>query len=166
MNTIKIETERLVIRNAETSDAESAFGWLGDPDVFEYEESLPMSSVDEARSLIRMNMPAGSMLVIEAKGDGLIGQLDVEKQKDGSVEVGYWLSKKHWGKGYATESLTALVGYLRAKSTAKIRTEVNMANAKSLRVLEKCGFKLAEQKKRPRFLRGDVADFGTFVYKG
>jgi len=56
------------------------------------------------------------------------------------VEVGYRFLKGHWGRGYATESARAAIGYgfdeIGLERIVAVALESNVA---SRRVLEKCG---------------------------
>jgi RimJ/RimL family protein N-acetyltransferase len=55
--------------------------------------------------------------------------------------LGYWLGRPHWGRGYATEALAALVAYAFAHYPAeRIGAGVFTDNPASRRVLEKLGF--------------------------
>ena len=55
----------------------------------------------------------------------------------GEPEVSYWLGKKYWGKGLATEALSRFLGHVKTRPLYARAAKVNIA---SLRVLEKCGF--------------------------
>ena len=57
--------------------------------------------------------------------------------QDGVRLVGYWLGKEHWGKGVATEALTA---FLHVVTERPLYAHVAKHNIGSIRVLEKCGF--------------------------
>ena len=57
---------------------------------------------------------------------------------DGARLVGYWIARSHWGRGLATEALSA---FLRSERTRPLRAYVASRNAGSIRVLQKCGFK-------------------------
>jgi len=59
---------------------------------------------------------------------------------DGKREVGYWLGRAFWGRGIATEALTA---FLRLEPTRPLHAGVAKHNAASLRVLQKCGFTIS-----------------------
>ena len=57
------------------------------------------------------------------------------------MNVGYWLGKQHWGHGYMTEALRALVNHVFALSGADaIYSGAFADNRASLRVQEKAGF--------------------------
>lgn len=56
---------------------------------------------------------------------------------EGKREIGYWLDRAYWGRGIATEALTA---FLRLEQTRPLYASAANHNAASLRVLQKCGF--------------------------
>ncbi|MDG6994738.1 MAG: GNAT family N-acetyltransferase [Nitrososphaerota archaeon] len=63
----------------------------------------------------------------------------------GKIEVTYWIGKKHWGKGIGT---TALSIFLRSIERARpIYARVASDNKRSVRVLEKCGFRVISKQK-------------------
>ena len=56
-------------------------------------------------------------------------------------EIGYWLGVKHWGKGYATEAVRAMIDHIFADiDFDAIQAAARVTNPASRRVLEKCGF--------------------------
>jgi len=59
---------------------------------------------------------------------------------DGKREVGYWLDRAFWGRGVATEALTA---FLRLEQTRPLYASAAKHNAASIRVLQKCGFTIS-----------------------
>ena len=58
---------------------------------------------------------------------------------DGKREIGYWIDRALWGRGIATEALSA---FLRLEQTRPLHAGVATHNAASIRVLQKCGFTL------------------------
>ena len=58
---------------------------------------------------------------------------------EGKQEVGYWIDRAFWGRGIATEALSA---FLRLEQTRPLYAGVAKHNAASIRVLQKCGFTL------------------------
>ena len=56
---------------------------------------------------------------------------------DGKREVGYWIDRALWGRGIATDALSA---FLRLEQTRPLHAGVAKHNAASIRVLQKCGF--------------------------
>jgi RimJ/RimL family protein N-acetyltransferase len=65
---------------------------------------------------------------------------------DGKREVGYWLDRAFWGRGVATEALTA---FLRLEPIRPLYAGVAKHNAASLRVLQKCGFTISRPADEP-----------------
>jgi RimJ/RimL family protein N-acetyltransferase len=59
---------------------------------------------------------------------------------DGHPEVTYWLGKHFWGNGLATRALSAFLAH--ANPTRPIYARAAKDNIGSLRVLEKCGFRI------------------------
>jgi RimJ/RimL family protein N-acetyltransferase len=55
----------------------------------------------------------------------------------GAREVGYWIGREYWGKGIATQALTAFLNLVQARP---LYAHVASHNLASIRVLEKCGF--------------------------
>ena len=58
---------------------------------------------------------------------------------EGKRELGYWIDRAFWGRGIATEALSA---FLRLENTRPLYAGVAKHNAASIRVLQKCGFTL------------------------
>ena len=56
-------------------------------------------------------------------------------------ELGYWLGVEHWGQGYATEALHAVIDYAFTDLAHEaLQAGARVTNPASRRVLEKCGF--------------------------
>jgi len=74
-------------------------------------------------------------IVADGKVAGNIGSW----LSDGKREIGYWIDRVLWGRGIATEALSA---FLRLEQTRPLHAGVARHNAASIRVLQKCGFTL------------------------
>jgi RimJ/RimL family protein N-acetyltransferase len=57
----------------------------------------------------------------------------------GKPEITYGIAREHWGKGLATAALTEFLGQIKTRPLYAHAAKDNVA---SLRVLEKCGFKI------------------------
>jgi len=66
----------------------------------------------------------------------------VSWEQDGKRLVGYWIGREFWGQGLATRALAELLAELPQRP---LHAYVAATNAGSIRVLEKCGFVLAEE---------------------
>ncbi len=60
----------------------------------------------------------------------------------GEREVGYWLGKSFWSKGIATQALNQ---FLKVITMRPLYAHAAKDNAGSLRVLQKCGFKIVDE---------------------
>ena len=72
--------------------------------------------------------------------DGRVAGSVVSFEQEGEREVGYWLGREFWGRGVATAALTLFLGVER---TRPLHARVAKGNAASVRVLEKCGFRMS-----------------------
>ena len=80
----------------------------------------------------------------------------VARYKDrGIPEVTYWLGKDYWGKGIAT---LALAAFLREVTERPIYGGAASDNLASIRVLEKCGFRIVSRERAFANARGEAID--------
>lgn len=142
-----IFTERLKLRKLRKDDAEPMFrNWGSDPEVAKYSTWIAHENVEVTKKLIDMWLEEekdGKIVrfVITLKdNDEPIGSIDTANFHDGLPEIGYCLSRKHWGKGYMTEACKAFVEYLFELGYPKILIRADVKNIGSLKVIEKCGF--------------------------
>jgi RimJ/RimL family protein N-acetyltransferase len=70
----------------------------------------------------------------------LVGACGLGRRASRSVEMGYWIARSFWGRGYATEACTALVDIARTLGLQSIQGSHFLDNLASARVLEKLGF--------------------------
>ena len=64
----------------------------------------------------------------------------MRKKESGSVVLGYWISREHWGRGYATEAGLQMVEIARIIGLQRLEASYFVDNPASGRVLEKLGF--------------------------
>jgi RimJ/RimL family protein N-acetyltransferase len=68
--------------------------------------------------------------------DEVVGDI-VSWLDDGRRQVGYWIGRDHWGKGFATAALRLLLDEI---ADRPVTAHVALDNIGSQRVVEKCGF--------------------------
>jgi RimJ/RimL family protein N-acetyltransferase len=94
--------------------------------------------------------------------DQLIGTVGAKLGEDIyrlSAELGYWLGEPYWGRGYATDVVTAFVPWAFERyRLVRMSALVFAWNGASGRVLEKCGFELTARIKNGAFKDGRVVD--------
>lgn len=72
-------------------------------------------------------------------------------------EVTYWIARAHWGRGIATAALALLVG---EEPVRPLRARAAKDNAASLRVLERCGFRVVGEDRGFAAARGhEIEEF-------
>jgi len=79
---------------------------------------------------------------------------------EGNVEITYWIDKKFWGQGVATN---ALKNFLTIENARPLFARVAFDNVGSQRVLEKCGFVRIGKDKG--FANARQAETEEFIYK-
>lgn len=148
-----LESERLIFRELELTDAEAMFEMDSDPDVHLYLGNNPVKSIDEVRDVIEniqwqyKTFGIGRMAVILKESNDFLGWAGLKRErnlKDRGIfcDLGYRFLKKHWGKGYATESAKAFVDYgFNILKLDKINAYADAANIASCKALEKAGLK-------------------------
>ena len=70
----------------------------------------------------------------------LVGSCGLGRRPSGAIELGYWIARPHWGRGYATEASRALIDIARTLGFTRLEGSHFLDNPASGRVLEKLGF--------------------------
>jgi RimJ/RimL family protein N-acetyltransferase len=83
-----------------------------------------------------------SFLIFErtAAAPQLIGACGLGRRPSGAVEMGYWIAKPFWGRGFATEACSALIQIAATLGLPSLEGSHFLDNPASARVLEKLGF--------------------------
>ena len=80
-------------------------------------------------------------LIVLKENSHIIGSVDYKYvPRDGVTEVGYGLNPDYEGHGYMTEALTAFLRMGRKLGIKTVLADTLKDNAKSQRVLKRCGF--------------------------
>jgi RimJ/RimL family protein N-acetyltransferase len=145
-----IRTERLLLRPLRTSDAEPLCALFADWEVIRRLSMPPWPyALEDAHSFIRehLNGDLGRVTFAITLVDALIGGIDVRmnpaghSQRGAGPNLGYWLGRPHWGRGYMTEAARGfLVRVFDAGFGDVVYSGAFADNAASLRVQEKLGF--------------------------
>ena len=145
-----IHTERLTLRPWREADAMALFAYASDPDVGPSAGWPPHRSIEESREIIRTVFSAPhTFAVCLAETDEPVGSIGLmpsrcESSHQGAgleLEVGYWIAKPFWGRGFAPEAVRAVQRYAFETLGCKaLWCGYYEGNNKSLRVQQKCGF--------------------------
>lgn len=144
-----LKTERLILRPWCEADAEDLYEYAKDPAVGPVAGWPPHQNVEESLDIIK-NVLSGKecYAICEKENKKAIGAIELmlnghtsRVQSDDECELGYWLGKPFWGKGYMPEAARELIrrGFEDLGMTT-IWCAYFDGNEKSKRVQEKVGF--------------------------
>jgi RimJ/RimL family protein N-acetyltransferase len=139
-------TPRLLLRPGFPEDAPALVSAIASEAIAKSLASVPWpySMRDAEAFLATSRDPVLPSLLIFERGPTapqLVGGCGLGRRPSGSVEVGYWIAKPYWDRGYATEACTALVDMARALGLLSLEGSHFVDNPRSSRVLEKLGFR-------------------------
>ncbi len=149
---LEIEGERIVLRKLRVSDVLDIYKNLQDKDMVKWTLNIPWPyKKQDAVKWIRKThygikkrkeYSLGIILKNENKLIGAISLMHIDC-KNKNAELGYWLGKKYWGKGYMTEAVKLMLKFAFEKlKLHRIYANLFEKNVASRRVLEKASFKL------------------------
>lgn len=144
-----LNTERLMLRKWTEADAESLFEYAKDLDVGPIAGWPPHKNKDESLNVIKNVFNGAECYAICEKGNNkAIGAIELKlngstdmTDRDDECELGYWLGKPFWGKGYMPEAAREIIRHAFEKlGMTTIWCGYYEGNYKSKRVQEKLGF--------------------------
>ncbi len=117
----------------------------------------------DAESWVRVAMADDppNFFVIEVDGEhaGGTGIVPHDGEYAGVAHIGYWLARRFWCRGIATDAARTIARYaFAARGVRRLETNVYAPNVASARVLEKAGFTLEGRARSAISLR----DGGTY----
>ena len=142
-------SERLLLRPAWPEDWRDVHAGIADEGVVRNLASAPWPyGEQDARDFCAAEFSARSprFLITRAADGAVIGCIGIgplppeDGGGDGTMELGYWIARAHWGRGYASEAACAMVGIARMSGHPRIVASHFVDNPASGRVLRKAGF--------------------------
>ncbi len=144
---IQLKTRRLILRQPLMSDAVEIFErYASDVEVTKFLGWPCHRSVSDTEAFLRFSAeewdrwPAGPYLIVSRTDGQLLGSTGFGFQTPYEAMTGYVLAKGAWGKGFATEALTAIVDVATRIGVSLLFALCHPEHRPSRRVLEKCGF--------------------------
>ncbi|MEO7177409.1 MAG: GNAT family N-acetyltransferase [Allosphingosinicella sp.] len=141
-----VRTTRLLLRPGWSQDATALFEAIGDERIVRNLATAPWPyRPGDAESWLATQRKASepSLLILRCAETApeLIGAIGFGRRPTGEMEFGYWIARRHWGRGYATEAGRAVLATARYGLRLK-RLDAGhfLDNPASGRVLEKLGF--------------------------
>ena len=160
------ETERLILRPWEDSDAESLYKYAKDPEVGPVAGWPVHTSVENSLDIIRTVLSAEETYAVCLKEDNVaIGSIGLifpaqshTEVTDDEMEVGYWIGVPFWGQGLMPEAVRRILRHaFEDLHCSAMWCGYYDGNIKSKRCQEKCGFTYHHtEENKPCELMGDI----------
>ncbi len=149
---IRLQTDRLIIRDHLPEDLQAMHSLLSNPAAMYYLEDIRTSTLEETLQNLEIALAEGNRLdrekfffaITDRRTGEYIGEIGYTvrlKTPDGSVvNLGYFLKPEHWGRGIATEAARAVLRYAFEEGGAvKVETGCIRDNIASQAVMIKLG---------------------------
>jgi ribosomal-protein-alanine N-acetyltransferase len=169
---VVIETERLVLRDLEEADWKAVHSYASDPEVVRFmswgpdteeeDRAFVARAVAGQREQPRRNF---TLAIVLRKEDTLIGSCSIHVSDLANREgwIGYVLDRRHWGKGFATETARALLSFgFGQLGLHRIFATCDPENVASAHVLEKVSMKREGCMREHKWARGRWRD--SYLY--
>jgi RimJ/RimL family protein N-acetyltransferase len=164
-----IETERLIIRQFNLSDAAFMLQLINSPTWLQYIGDRNVHTIEEARGYLTNgvmksydeNGYGGWLVALKDTGQpvGMCGLF--QRAYLPAPDLGFAFLPEHAGKGYAYEAASAALSYIQQQfgQLEKLYAITLPENSRSIRLLEKCNFKSISALKPP----GENDDVKVFL---
>jgi RimJ/RimL family protein N-acetyltransferase len=148
----QIRTQRLNLRSPHADDAPRLALLANDYDVARMTTSMPHPyALADAETVLakwdERDPSVEAVFAVEAEGEGIVGIVSLDPRDRSSIpglaapEIGYFLGRPYWGRGYASEAARAVVDWAGEEWGAAVVTAGYFAdNPASGAVLVKAGF--------------------------
>ncbi len=150
ISNVVLKTDRMILRAWKESDLNNFFAYASVDGVGQMAGWNPHKNIEESRIILSHFIQNKKTFALEYQGK-VIGSLGVEAYNEENYpelnalqgrEIGYVLSKDHWGKGFMTEAAKEVIDYLFTVENLDFIIVGHFDhNKRSARVIEKCGFK-------------------------
>ncbi|WP_326560904.1 GNAT family N-acetyltransferase [Micromonospora sp. NBC_01796] len=141
---VPIRTGRVVVRPPDRGDEDAIVELFTDPEVRRFLGGPVEPEVAHARAAeIVSGATRGQFVIVELATGVVVGSGDISRKR-GPWEISYQLRPASWGRGLASEAISALVDWFFANTDEDLLIAVTQdANARSARLLERNGATLA-----------------------
>jgi ribosomal-protein-alanine N-acetyltransferase len=141
------QTPRLALRPPRHDDAQEVFQRIAsDPEVTRFVGWPIHTSLRDTEAFLSFSQaewtkwPVGPLLITSQRDGAILGSTGLAFETSYRASTGFVLAKDAWGSGFASEALAAVVNIASALSVRRLYALCHVQHAKSVRVLERCGF--------------------------
>lgn len=141
-----IATRRLALRRPERRDAARVAELCSDYDICSMSARMPYPyGLKDAEAFVaqveRQDRSRDNTFLVESPGEGVVGCVGFFRTGPAPVEMGYWIGRPYWGRGYATEAACAALDWARTAWGRRCVIAGHFDdNPRSAQVLIKTGF--------------------------
>lgn len=144
---LPLATPRLALREFGADDLEAMLGYGSNPRVTRhmlFAPDTPLAARRHLAAVLRQQADPRRRaweLAVTRRADGqVVGACDLSLLPGHEADLGYVLAEEHWGQGYGTELLQALVAAAFTElGRRRVQCTIAPRNARSIRVAEKAG---------------------------
>ncbi len=138
-------TQRLLLRPGFPEDAMALATAIGEKTIVRHLATAPWPfRLGDAEAFLAAPrdpaLPACLVFERTAGAPRLVGAAGLARRPSGTVELGYWIARPFWSRGFATEAAQAIVEIARTLGLTALEGAYFIDNPASGRVLEKLGF--------------------------
>ncbi len=141
-----LETPRLTLRPLQAGDAASLAVLASDIGVARMTSLMPHPFPRSAAERVIDHVGASDFarqvaFAVDGEDGDLAGIVALDMKNGPAPELGFWLGRAHWGKGYATEAVTAALDWVKDEWGKRYVIAGHFAdNPSAAEVLIKAGF--------------------------
>jgi ribosomal-protein-alanine N-acetyltransferase len=168
---VRLPAGRVVLRMLTAADVPALYAVFSDPEVARYWSRPAMTELCQAEEYLQS--------ILEGYSTASFLQLGVERTSDRGVlgtctlfhfdwpnrraEIGYALGSTHWGNGWMTEALRALMRYaFEELGLHRLEADIDPRNISSARSLTRMGFSYEGLMRERWIVNGEVSDTGFY----
>lgn len=173
---ICLETERLIIRDLKASDLAGHHALISNDEVMHYIQDIQCHSLQASQENLEFSIAASKLpdrrhyffgiFLKDETHIGSIGFTILDKGDSGNAELGYFIHKKYWCKGYTTEAAKCVIDFgFNQVGLKKFTTGCVYDNDKSEHIMIKLGMYKEAHKKYHVYIDGewrDRVEYGLF----
>lgn len=140
-----VETDRLILRKMTVADVPALKEWMPDESIYTFWGKGPGKAEKNPELLFEKDEKLSKSFhlgIAEKDSNKVIGDIWVYLiENDRMAQIAVRLSKSVHGKGFGTESLSAMTRFcFENTELQRLWTKVDVRNTASCRILEKCGY--------------------------
>ena len=168
----ELETERLLLRKMRLDDAEAMFVYASDPEVTRYVLFETHRSVEDSKSFLRQALEGyergdfGGWGVVLKDSGAFVGTCGMDAgyaPEHARAELGYVLSREHWGRGLMPEAVRAVIRFgFGRMGLNRVQARCIAENVASARVMEKAGMAYEGTLRESEFIKGAYRDMKLY----